>query len=241
MLRIHSLETFGTHEGPGIRFVVFLQGCHLRCLYCHNPDTWKLDGGTQYQVKDILEKVIDQKPYFGTKGGITVSGGEPLIQREELAKLFKECRASGINTTLDTNGSILDHKTKELLKETDLVLLDIKHIDNAQHKKVTGISNYVPLQFLDYLEFIGKKYWIRYVLVPGLTNQKKALHQLGEKLASLKYMERIEILPYHTYGTYKYKEMGLDYTLTKTLPANVTQVTEAQSILRHYIANVKTR
>lgn len=241
MIRLHSLETFGTHEGPGIRFVVFLQGCHFRCLYCHNPDTWQLEGGTEYSVADILKKAIDQKPYFRNKGGITVSGGEPLIQREQLYNLFKEAHRYGINTALDTNGSILDDKTKKLLQETDLVLLDIKHIDESHHKKLTGVSNYVPLQFADYLESIRKPFWVRYVLVPGYSDQKVFLRALGKKLSSLKYLERLEILPYHTYGVYKYKELGLPYTLKNVKAPTEKQAREAQTILQQYIKDVRIR
>jgi pyruvate formate lyase activating enzyme len=241
MLRVHSLETFGTHEGPGIRLVVFLQGCHFRCLYCHNPDTWALDGGKEYTIDDILKKAIDEKPYFGNKGGITVSGGEPLIQREEVLKLFKQAHENNINTALDTNGSILDEKTKHLLEETDLVLLDIKQIDDAAHKKLTGVSNYVPLQFADYLESIRKKFWVRYVLVPGYTSQKRFITNLGKRLSQYKSLERVEILPYHTYGAYKYKELGLDYALSKVKPPDADTIGEAQSILSQFVKTVKVR
>ena len=241
MLRVHSFETFGTHEGPGIRLVVFLQGCHFRCLYCHNPDTWDLKGGKEYTVKEILAKAIDEKPYFGTKGGITVSGGEPLIQRENLYELFQEAHHNGINTALDTNGSILDDKTKKLLEVTDLVLLDIKHIDDSNHKKLTGVSNYVPLQFLDYMESIGQRYWIRYVLVPGYSDQKAALKDLGKHLMKYKHLERLEILPYHTFGVYKYKELGLEYPLKDIKSPEADKIEEARGILSKYVKDVRTR
>lgn len=241
MLRVHSFETFGTHEGPGIRLVVFLQGCHFRCLYCHNPDTWKLDGGTMYEVKDILKKAIDEKSYFGNKGGITVSGGEPLIQREAVHELFKEAHKEGINTALDTNGSILDDKTKKLLEETDLVLLDIKHIDDAQHKKLTGVSNYVPLQFAEYLESVKKKFWVRYVLVPGHSDQKGSLKRFGKTLSRFKSLERVEILPYHTYGVYKYKELGINYPLENVKAATAEQAEEAKDIFKQFLPNVFIR
>lgn len=241
MLNVHSLETFGTHEGPGIRLVVFLQGCHFRCVYCHNPDTWKLGAGKEYTIEQIIKKAVDEKPYFGEKGGLTVSGGEPLIQREELYNLFKKAHQNKINTVLDTNGSILDEKTKQLLRETDLVLLDIKHIDDGLHKKLTGVSNYMPLQFAEYLESIGKPFWVRYVLVPGYTDQKKFLRLLGKKLSQFKHMKRLEILPYHTYGAYKYKELRIEYPLAKVKPPNADKIEEARAILAKYILDVRVR
>lgn len=241
MLRVHSLESFGTHEGPGIRFVVFLQGCHFRCLYCHNPDTWNMDGGKEYTTKEILSKVADEKPYFGSKGGLTVSGGEPLIQRENVYSLFKEAHMMGINTTLDTNGSILDEKTKKLLTVTDLVLLDIKHINDTQHKKLTGVSNFVPIQFAEYLEQIGKRFWVRYVLVPGYSDQKKFLNELGKRLSYFVHLERVEILPYHTYGAYKYKELGLKYALKNIKPPDAVKIEEARAILSKYVQDVRVR
>ena len=241
MLNVQSFEKFGTHEGPGIRMVVFLQGCHFRCLYCHNPDTWKLNGGKQYSIDQIVEKAIDEKPYFGNKGGLTVSGGEPLIQREELYNLFKKAHQNNINTVLDTNGSILDDKTKKLLTETDLVLLDIKHVDDTKHKKLTGTSNYMPLLFAEYLESIKKRFWVRYVLVPGYSDQKKYLKELGKKLSRYECLERLEILPYHTYAAYKYKELGLDYALKKVKPPDAAKIEEARAILEKYILDVRVR
>lgn len=241
MLRVHSFETFGTHEGPGIRLVVFLQGCHLRCLYCHNPDTWDLKGGFEYNTDQILAKAIDEKPYFGKTGGITVSGGEPLIQREGVYELFRAAHKHGINTTLDTNGSILDDKTKKLVQETDLVLLDIKHIDDPHHKKLTGVSNTVPLLFADYLESIQKPFWVRYVLVPGYSDQPKYLEKLGKVLKKYKHLERLEILPYHTYGVYKYKELGIPYKLEKVKSPDRAKIDSARVLLSRYVSDVRVR
>ena len=194
-----------------------------------------------YEVKDILKKAIDEKSYFGNNGGITVSGGEPLIQREALSELFKEAHKEGINTALDTNGSILDDKTKKLLEETDLVLLDIKHIDDDQHKKLTGVSNYVPMQFAEYLESINKKFWVRYVLVPGHSDQKESLEKFGKTLSKFKPLERVEILPYHTYGVYKYKELGINYPLENVKAATAEQAEEAKTLFSHYLPNVFIR
>lgn len=241
MLNIHSIETFGTHEGPGIRLVVFLQGCHFRCLYCHNPDTWKLDAGKKIDIKTILDQLEKQKDYFGTKGGLTVSGGEPLIQREGLIELYKEVKKRGFHTALDTNGSILDEKTKELFDYTDLVLLDIKHIDPEKHKQLTGVHNMVPLQVAEYREKSQKPFWLRYVLVPGYTNAEEDLHRWAKQFKDYKYIERVEILPYHTFGVYKYKELGISYPLEKVEAASKPQAEAAQTVFAQYFKNVFIR
>jgi pyruvate formate lyase activating enzyme len=212
-LKIHSIETLGTHEGPGIRFVLFLQGCNYRCLYCHNPDTQSINGGKEVQSDELIKKIVRDEPYFGHKGGVTVSGGEPLIQAAALADLFRRLKRLGINTALDTNGSLLNRDTKKLLDYTDLVLLDIKHVDQKWHKKITGQENGGPLSFLEYLSSINKKTWIRYVLVPGYTDQEKYLKEAALKLKKYDNIERIEILPYHTLGVNKYKGLNLDYKL----------------------------
>ena len=241
MLTIHSIETFGTHEGPGIRLVVFLQGCHFRCLYCHNPDTWKLDGGKQIDIQTILDQLEKQKDYFGTKGGLTISGGEPLIQREALIPLFKEVKKRGFHTALDTNGAILDDKTKELFEYTDLILLDIKHIDAEKHKKLTGVHNMVPLKIAEYRESTGKPMWLRHVLVPGYTDKEEDLRNWANTFKEYKCVERVEILPYHTFGVYKYKELGIEYPLEKVQAATRSQAEQAQKIFSEYFKNVYIR
>lgn len=241
MLNIHSIETFGTHEGPGIRLVVFLQGCHFRCLYCHNPDTWQLDAGKQTSIDSILDQLEKQKDYFGTKGGLTVSGGEPLIQREALLPLFQAAKKRGFHTALDTNGAILDDKTKTLFDYTDLVLLDIKHIDAEKHKQLTGVHNMVPLKVAEYRELSKKPFWLRYVLVPGFTNNATELHKWGSHFQNYNYIERVEILPYHTFGVYKYKELGINYPLKNLPPATIQQAQEAQTIFQNYFKNVYIR
>ena len=241
MIKIHSLETFGTHEGPGIRFVVFTQGCNVKCLYCHNPDTQNLAGGQDYEIKDLIKLIENNKPYFGNLGGLTVSGGEPLVQREELTALFKAAKENSINTTLDTNGSILDEKTKKLLDQTDLVLLDIKHIDNEWHKKITGTDNVVVLKFAEYLEKQKKPFWLRYVLVPGYTDQKKYLQDLGKHFKKYKHIERLEILPYHTFGVHKYKHLNIPYPCKGIKVPTVAQVDRAKKILEKYFKQVIVR
>lgn len=241
MLRVHSIETFGTHEGPGIRLVVFLQGCHFRCLYCHNPDTWSMQDGTIVPIQDVLKLLKNQLPYFQNKGGLTVSGGEPLIQREALINLFTEAKKLGIHTALDTNGYILDDLTKKLLDVTDLVLLDVKHIDPVLHKKLTGSSNEVTLQFAQYCEENNKKMWLRYVLVPTVTDQQEYLHQWGKRFSTYKNIERVEILPYHTLGVYKYEKLGIPYQLKGISSPTEKLVHQSKNIFLEYFKTVVVR
>ena len=241
MLQVHSIETFGTHEGPGIRLVVFLQGCNFRCLYCHNPDTRPLRGGTLMKSEEIIELLKKQKPYFKDSGGLTISGGESLLQRAGLLDLFTKAKKAGFNTCLDTNGSILDEVTKKLLQATDLVLLDVKHIDPLWHQKVTGASNAPVLKFAKYLESIEKPMWLRYVLVPGYTNQRQFLEKWGAHFRSYKNIERVEILPFHTYGFYKYKELGLENPLEDCPVPTKEQVQEAMDIFKKYFKEVHVR
>lgn len=241
MLRVHSIETFGTHEGPGIRLIIFLQGCNFRCVYCHNPDTQNLNGGREMQTEEIINLLEKQKPYFKEKGGLTASGGEPLLQRQALTQLFKQAGKSGFHTTLDTNGSIFDDHSKELLKFTDLVLLDVKHIDPAWHRKVTEAPNDVVLKFAAYLERIGKPMWLRYVLVPGFTDQEEYLHKWGEHFAGFKNIERVEILPYHTFGAYKYEQLGLNYPLEGVDPPTKDLIKKTHNIFEKYFNEVYIR
>lgn len=241
MLKIHSIETFGTHEGPGIRLVVFLQGCNFKCVYCHNPDTQSLDGGKEMTPEDILKLLEKQKPYLKNTGGLTVSGGEPLMQRKELVELFSLAQKNGFHTTLDTNGAFLDNDTKELLKFTDLVLLDVKHIDPKWHQKVTKAPNLVTLHFADYLRQINKKTWLRYVLVPGFTDQEKYLHNWGKHFADFKNVERVEILPFHTFGAYKYEQLGWKNPLKNVKPPSQEKINEALEIFKQYFKNVFIR
>ncbi|MBI2330186.1 pyruvate formate lyase-activating protein [Candidatus Daviesbacteria bacterium] len=241
MLRVHSIETFGTHEGPGIRLVVFLQGCNFRCLYCHNPDTQSATGGREMSSDEIIELLQKQRPYFKDKGGLTVSGGEPLLQRQALIDLFTKTKKTGFNVALDTNGSIFDEDTKKLLTVTDLVLLDVKHIDPVWHLKVTNASNEPVLQFAKYLEEINKPMWLRYVLVPGLTNQKEFLEKWGQHFAAYKNIKRVEILPFHTFGFYKYKELGIKNPLEGVLPPTKEEIQGAFGIFKKYFKEVYIR
>lgn len=241
MLRVHSIETFGTHEGPGIRMVIFLQGCMLRCLYCHNPDTWKTTGGTEYTDEKIVEQAIRMRPYFKSKGGITVSGGEPLMQRHQLIGLFTKLKSHKIHTALDTNGFFLDDDTKKLLAVTDLVLLDVKHINPHQHKKLTSVSVEPILAFAKYCQEINKPVWLRYVLVPGHTDQPEYLHEWGAYFKPFKNIERVEILPYHTFGVHKYTSLQIPYPLQNVQPPSHNQILSAKHLLLTYFNSVYVR
>lgn len=241
MLQVHSIETFGTHEGPGIRLVVFLQGCNFRCLYCHNPDTRPQKGGKQITSEEIIELLEKQRPYFKNNGGLTVSGGEALLQRQGLTDLFTKAKKAGFNTALDTNGSILDEDSKKLLEVTDLVLLDVKHIDPVWHMKVTGALNEPVLQFAKYLESINKPMRLRYVLVPGYTDQKEFLEKWGAYFKDYKNIKRVEILPFHKFGSYKYKELGIPNPLEDCPVPTQKQIQEALNIFKNYFKSVYIR
>lgn len=238
MLRVHSIETFGTHEGPGIRLVVFLQGCNIRCLYCHNPDMFGMDGGKQMRVGEIIKIAENQKEYFGENGGITVSGGEPTVQADSIIELFEECKKRRINTALDTNGTIISDSVKKLYQLTDLVILDVKHIDSEGHKKLTGVDNENTLSLVKYREDLGKPMWLRYVLVPGINDSETDLIRWGEHFKDFKQIDRVEILPYHTLGAYKYKELGLEYALEDTAPPSKESIFMAEKIFKSCFKNV---
>lgn len=238
MLRVHSIETFGTHDGPGLRLVIFLQGCNLRCLYCHNPDLLERSGGKLMKRKELLAIVERQKEYFGDDGGVTMSGGEPTLQSKSLNKFFRSLSKRNIKTALDTNGTIMSDEVKRLYKKTDLLLLDVKHIDEKMHIKLTGASNKNVLEMAKYRESLQKPMWIRYVLVPGWNDQDKYLKSFGEYFKDYKNVEKIELLPYHTLGVYKYKELGMKYKLAKVNPPTKENIENARKILNEYFAEV---
>lgn len=234
--KIHSFESFGTVDGPGIRFVVFVQGCPMRCLYCHNPDTWSVDGGTQYTAEEVASRILKYKNYFTGGGGATVSGGEPLMQAAFVEELFTILKKSGIHTALDTSGALYDARNPRafdsLLAVTDLVLLDIKHIDDDEHIKLTGRSNKNILAFARYLSDMGKPVWIRHVLVPGITDNDEYLHRLKAFLSTLTNVEKVEVLPYHTMGEVKYNKLGINYPLKGVQPPSPERVKNAKEILK---------
>ena len=236
---IHSIESFGSVDGPGVRYLIFLQGCKMRCQYCHNPDTWALKDKTAYEETpaETLKKALRYKPYWRENGGITVSGGEALLQIEYVTELFRLAKEKGVHTTLDTSGNPFTReepffsKFNELLKYTDLFLLDIKHIDGEKHKELTLCDNSNILDLAKYLSDNGKKMWIRHVLVPGVTDSEEALVRLRDFVKELKTVDRFEILPYHTLGVFKWKELGVEYKLEGVNPPTKEEIERANNIL----------
>lgn len=235
---VHSIFTGGTVDGPGIRYVLFLKGCPLRCLYCHNPDTQKFEDGKKMTTEEIVEDCLKYKGYFKTGGGITVSGGEPLCQIDFLIDLFKNLKKYNIHTCVDTSGVVFDRNNKELLekfdeliKYTDLFLLDIKHIDNEEHIKLTSKPNTNILDFARYLSDNNKKMWIRHVLVPTITLKDEYLIRTKDFVKTLHNVEKIEVLPYHTMGVVKYENLGLDYKLKNINPPTKEEVRHAKYLL----------
>ncbi len=231
--KIHSIETFGTVDGPGIRFVVFMQGCTLKCKYCHNRDTWDTHSGKEISIDELVKEILKYKSYMDNSGGgVTVSGGEPLVQAEFVTELFKTLKKLGIHTALDTAGSLpISSQIKELLKYTDLVILDIKHIDDEKAKKLTGFSNKNNLEFAKYLNNINLPMWIRQVLVPGYTDDKFDLQKLKNFIDSLNNVKKVEILPYHNLGKFKWEEIEGKYELENVIPPSNEDVQKAKNIL----------
>lgn len=231
---IHSIETCGTVDGPGIRFVIFMQGCPLRCQYCHNPDTWQTDTNKLMTADEIMQK-YDGVKEFVRSGGITVTGGEPLLQIDFVTELFKVAKAHGIHTALDTSGIIFNPENTEninnLLKYTDLVLLDIKHIDDEEHKKLTGASNKNILAFAQYLSEKQIPVWIRHVVVKDITLNEKYLKELGKFLATLNNIKALDILPYHNMAIPKYESLGINYPLKNTPPTSKEEAINARNII----------
>ena len=230
--KIHSIESFGTVDGPGIRFVIFLQGCHLKCKYCHHRDTWDINCGNYESLDDIFNKILRYKNYIYPNGGVTVTGGEPLLQVKFLIELFKKLKAENIHTCIDTSGMVaITEDIKTLLSLTDLVLLDIKHIDPIKSKNLVGFSNEKELAFAKYLSDNGIHMWIRQVLIPGYTDDESDLLKLKDFISGLENVDKIEILPYHDMGKYKWKELGLKYELDDVRVANDDDVKRAKKIL----------
>lgn len=238
---MHSIESFGTHDGPGIRLVIFLQGCKLKCLYCHNPDTIETSGGMEYEIEELVKMAIKMKPYFRKMGGVTVSGGEPLLQSKELVPFFKRLKEEGIHTNVDTNGRILNNFTKELLDDyADLVMLDIKHMTEEGYEYLTGMRlKETTFNFAAHREASGKKMWLRYVLIPGITNKPELLHAMGEYFKDYKTIEKIEIQPYHKLGIHKWESLGWEYQLKDARENTPEEIEDAVGILEKYFKEVK--
>ncbi|QYJ80065.1 pyruvate formate lyase 1-activating protein [Shewanella acanthi] len=219
--RIHSVESFGTVDGPGIRFITFMQGCLMRCQYCHNRDTWDLDGGKEISVDELMGQIISYRPFLdASNGGVTASGGEAILQAEFVAELFKACKKDGIHTCLDTNGFVRKYTPiiDELLDNTDLVLLDIKQMNDEKHIELTKVSNHRTLQFAEYLANRNQATWIRYVVVGGFTEDEASAELLADFIAPMKNVEKVELLPYHELGKHKWEAMGEDYQLNGISP-----------------------
>ena len=234
---IHQLESFGSVDGPGVRFIIFFAGCPLRCKYCHNPDTWDMMKGKQYTADELLDEAITCREYWGTKGGITVSGGEPLAQIDFLLELFTNAKERGINTCIDTAGGPFTRegewfeKFKRLMNVTDVLLMDIKHINEEEHIKLTGHTGKNIIEMFRYLDEINKPVWIRHVLVPGITDNDEYLIQTRDFIRTLHNVQRVEVLPYHGLGAMKYKDLGIDYVLKDTNSPTAERVQNAREIL----------
>ena len=242
--KIHSIETFGTVDGPGMRFVVFVKGCPMRCQYCHNPDTWTQEGAKDMSVEEILAE-YDRNKEFYHSGGITVTGGEPLVQIDFLIELFEAAKAKGIHTCLDTSGIMFRRNVPEILekydrlmKVTDLIMLDIKHIDPEEHKKLTSQPCDNIFDFLKYLDEKGKEIWIRHVLVPGITLNPEYLDRLGYFIGQFLHIKALDVLPYHSMGKAKYEKLGMDYVLKDVPDATKEQAIEARQTV---LAGMKRR
>lgn len=244
---IHSKETFGTVDGPGIRYVVFMQGCPMRCLYCHNPDTWEVSAGKEVTVDELLAEYRKNSAFY-KNGGITVTGGEPLLQTEFLTELFIKAKEQNIHTCIDTSGITFSQsnvsyiqKLKKLLKYTDLIMLDIKHIDSIKHKQLTGKDNKGILDFAKFVDECGVSIWIRHVVVEGYTDDPKYLKELGRFIGTLKNLKAVDVLPYHNMGEVKYEELGIDYPL-KGMPSLQKQFAQkAKQFILEGIKDVKKR
>lgn len=234
---VHSTESFGSVDGPGIRFIAFMQGCRMRCQFCHNPDTWNMGGGTPYTADELLDEALGYREYWGERGGITISGGEPLLHIDFLIELFKKAKSQGVHTTLDTCGQPFTYdqpffdRFQELMEYTDLLLFDIKHIDDEKHKELTMMSNKNILNMAHYLSEIEKPVWIRHVLVPEKSDFDEDLIRLDTFIQSLKNVVKVEILPYHKLGVYKYAALNIPYKLKDIEPPTTERIENAKKLL----------
>lgn len=236
--RIHSLESFGTVDGPGIRFVVFMQGCPLRCLFCHNPDTWDANRPVEYEwtPKQLLDEVLRYRNFIRS-GGVTCTGGEPLAQSEFVAEFFRLCQEQGLHTCLDTSGAIYNNNVYEALKYTNLVMLDIKTLDDELHPRLTGSTRTNNQKLLDYLEEQHIPTWIRHVVVPTLTDDDERLNALAAHVARYSCVQKVEVLPYHTMGRYKYENLGIEYPLADLEALSLERKENALAIFRSHGLN----
>lgn len=244
---IHSTESFGTVDGPGIRFVIFLQGCPLRCKFCHNPDTWELRQGTEMTSDELIAMYLKNKAFY-SKGGITVTGGEPLLQIDFLLELFTKAKECGIHTCIDTSGitykpgnDSYNEKLSKLLDMTNLVMLDIKHIDPEKHKELTGFGNEDILKFAEFVDEKGIEICIRHVVIEGLTDSADDLRALGRFIGKLRHLKYLDVLPYHTMGVNKYKELGMTYPLEATPATSKEKALECKNYILQGIKEIRTK
>ena len=244
--RIHSIETFGTVDGPGVRYVIFVQGCPMRCQYCHNPDTWDPNIGNLRSTDELIEDYEKYRPYL-TNGGMTVTGGEPMLQMDFLIELFTKAKEKNIHTCIDTSGIVFNRnsesfmdKLSRLLKVTDLIMLDIKHIDDEEHKKLTAQSNKNILDFARYLNEIDFPIWVRHVTVPGITYKTEYLAALGEFLGELNNVKALDVLPYHTMGVPKYEALGMEYPLKDVPALDKSEAKKARDIILYHLKKAKS-
>lgn len=244
---IHSIESCGTVDGPGLRYVIFLQGCPMRCQYCHNPDTWKLNTGTIKTVEEVLEGFYNNLPFYRT-GGVTVTGGEPMLQMDFLIALFTQLKKDGVHTCIDTSGILFQpendafmNKLKILLPLTDLVMLDIKHMDEQAHIRLTGHSNKNILQFAKYLDTQHVDLWIRHVIVPGITLYREYLEALGTFMGELNNVKALDVLPYHSMGISKYKALSMEYPLEGVREPSKEEAIAAKSIILNAYKRAKQK
>lgn len=231
--RVHSIESFGAVDGPGVRFVLFLQGCHLRCLYCHNPDSWDLLGGVEISLKNILKNILAFKKFY-KKGGVTISGGEPMLQHEFLYELLTALNVLGLHSAIDTNGFIDLKFSQKCIDKADMLLLDIKELSSDDCIKLTEYSNQNALKTLDYCESVKKCVWIRFVCVPNYTLKDEKLHKLGQLLQKYSCVERVDLIPFHQLGSYKYKALNISYKLESTPTPSESEMKNARAILNGY-------
>lgn len=239
MIRVHSYESMGTFDGPGLRLVIFLQGCNFRCKYCANPDTIDPKGESEEtSIEEIMRMAMNEKAFFGKKGGVTFSGGEPTVQAAELIPLVKRLKEQGINVCIDTNGSIWNKDVEELFGLVDLVLLDVKQFNPERHRVLTERSNEQTLRTARWLEENNKPFWLRYVLVQGYSAIEEDIRALGEELGKYKMVQRVEILPYHTLGVHKYEAMGWKYELEGVKENTPEQLDEAKALFDEYFSCV---
>ena len=234
MIKVHSYESMGTYDGPGLRLVVFLQGCPFRCLYCANPDTIAFNGGTPTDTDHIVNMAVNQKPFFGTRGGVTFSGGEPTSQAKDIIPIVEKLHENGINVCIDTNGGVWNPAVEQLLSSVDLTLLDVKQFNPERHESLTGRSNSQTLKTAQWLEDNEKPFWLRYVLVPGISDFEEDIRALGEHFKGYRMLKRVEILPYHTLGIHKYESMGQEYQLKDIKTNTPEQLDKAKKLFDEY-------